>query len=162
MIRSLILASALLVPQAAFADAGTDFLAKLQGRWSGMGSIRTSATEAPGATRCTLRASGGGASLQISGSCDGAARGANLAVSLTWVAATQQFTGSFSGAAESGTASLYGRLNGSALGLNVTSADGGRSTMTLSLQGNSARLTVSGRDGSGRTAQFVALSLSKG
>lgn len=159
MVRALVLAAALLAPQLAHADAGTEFVARLNGSWSGAGTIRTAANEPPGATRCVLRASGGGASVQIAGRCDGAARNANLSVSLHWVAATQQFTGSFSGGAEAGSANLYGRLNGSALSLNVTSANGGRSTMTLSLQGKSgARLSVTGRDG-GRAVQYVALSL---
>lgn len=162
MIRTFILAVlAFWLPQAVLADAGSDFIAKVSGRWTGAGSIRTAAAEPPAATRCTLQASGGGPTLSITGSCDGAARGANLAVSLTWVAATQQFTGTFSGAAESGTANLYGRLNGSTLNLNVTSANGGRSTMTLALNGTSARLAVSGRAG-GRVVQFVTLNLSKG
>jgi hypothetical protein len=96
------LIAACLVPLPAVADEGTDFIAKLTGRWSGAGTIRTSANDAPGATRCSLNASGSGAAVVISGSCDGAGRGANLSVSLKWVAATRQFTGTFSGAAESG------------------------------------------------------------
>jgi hypothetical protein len=163
MLKSVVLAAAMLMPQVAWADAGTDFIAKLQGRWTGAGTIRVSANDAPAATRCSLQARGGGSSLQISGTCDGAARGANLSVTLNWVAATQQFTGSFSGAAESGSASLYGRLNGQTLALSVTSANGGRSSMTLTLQGaKGARLTVSGRDGAGRSVQYVALPLSRG
>jgi hypothetical protein len=162
MLKSVVLAAAVLMPQVAWADAGTDFIAKLQGSWSGAGTIRVSANDAPAATRCALQARGGGASLQISGSCDGAARGANLSVSLNWVAATQQFTGTFSGAAESGSASLYGRLNGSTLSLAVTSSNGGRSSMTLTLQGSKgARLSVSGRDRAGRSVQYVTLPLSR-
>lgn len=161
MIRTFVFLAGLALPQVAFADAGTDFLAKLAGRWSGTGTIRTAATDAPAPTKCTLQANGGGTALHISGTCDGAARGANLSVTLNWVAATQQFTGTFSGAAESGTATLYGKLNGSTLTLNVTSAGGGRSTMTLALQGVSARLGVSGRDGAGKPVQYVALPLRK-
>jgi hypothetical protein len=163
MIRLATLLVAVLMPHAALADAGSDFIAKLAGRWSGAGTIRVSATDAPAATSCRLNASGGAASLQISGACDGAARGANLSVSLTWVAATQQFTGTFSGAAESGTASLYGRLRGTTLVLNVTSSSGGRSTMTVALRGNTAaRLSLSGRDRSGKAVQYVSLPLRKG
>lgn len=163
MLKHLAFAAVLLSPQIALADAGTDFLAKLNGRWSGAGTIRTSASDAPAATRCSLQASGSGTSLQISGSCDGAARGANLSVTLNWIAATQQFSGTFSGAAESGTASLVGRVRGSTLSLGVTSSGGGRSTMTLTLQGTKgARLSVAGRDSAGRTVQYVSLPLSRG
>jgi hypothetical protein len=148
MIRLATLLVAVLMPHAALADAGSDFIAKLAGRWSGAGTIRVSATDAPAATSCRLNASGGAASLQISGACDGAARGANLSVSLTWVAATQQFTG---------------RLRGTTLVLNVTSSSGGRSTMTVALRGNTAaRLSLSGRDRSGKAVQYVSLPLRKG
>lgn len=145
----------------ALADEGTDFIARVSGSWSGSGTIRTGASEPPGATTCRLTGRASGASLQISGACDGAGRGANLSVSLTWVPATRQFTGSFSGGAESGTASLVGRVSGNTVTLAVQSSGCGRSNMTFSLSGATARLTVSGKDSTGKTVQFVALPLRK-
>ncbi|TPQ48719.1 hypothetical protein C2U72_22225 [Prosthecomicrobium hirschii] len=153
-----------LAPSVARADEGADFIAKLSGSWTGSGSITASGGEAPAATTCRLQGAPAGSSITVTGKCDGAAKGANLAVQLTWSGDQKTFVGTFQGGAEAGTASLSGRLSGNSLVMQVTSQNGAVSTLTLTVSGaNRLSLAVSGKDSkSGKPVQYVSLGLAKG
>lgn len=160
---ALALTGALALTAPAQADDGAEFLTKLGGAWAGSGSITTDAGAAPGATTCRLQGAPSGSSISITGKCDGAAKGANLAVILNWSDAQKSFAGTFQGGAETGTASLSGRLSGNTLTMRVSSENGATSTLSLTLSGaNRITLQVSGKDQkTGKPVNFVSLGLSK-
>ncbi len=145
------------------AQDGGAFLASLAGNWSGSGTVKTSKTDPAGATHCQLNGTPTGKGISISGSCDGVAKGAHLAVVLSWNAGLGEIFGSFQGAAETGTASLNGKVVGSSLQMQVTSANGTTSRMTLTKSGDKrVSLTVSGKDTkSGKTETYVSIGLAR-
>ncbi|WP_407050455.1 hypothetical protein [Methyloraptor flagellatus] len=146
------------------ADRNTDFLARLNGSWTGSGQVRSAPGAAPGATRCRLTGSGSGNSVTISGACDGAAKNAQIVVDLRWSAPTGQVLGTFQGGGETGTARLAGKISGRTLTMQVTSQNGGTGHMVLTFAGDrSASLKVTGRDrDAGGTVTWVDVRLSKG
>lgn len=148
-----------LIALPAAAQDGNAFLARLAGSWSGSGTVTTAAGATPGATTCRLTGSPSGGSVTVSGSCDGAARGATLAMVLRWSEPTQQFMGSFQGGSEAG--SLTGRLSGDTLLLTISSPGGGTNSMLLTLNGSSATLKVNAKDTAGKSFNFVQLGLRK-
>ncbi len=142
-------------------DDGARFVQNLAGSWAGGGTVTIGDGE-PGATNCRLSNAVNGTTVTIAGSCDGAARGANLVVVIKWSEQTREFVGSFTGGAESGTAQLNGKLNGDTLNLRVISTNGQASTMTLTLAGNRASLRVLANDAaSGKQIDVVKLALTK-
>jgi hypothetical protein len=146
----------------ALAQDGTAFLAKLGGTWNGGGKVAADRASPAGATSCRLTGSPSGVQVTITGVCDGAARGAQFSVVLRWSDPTKEFVGTFQGGAESGTATLSGKLSGNTLSMRVTSRDGTTSSMSLTLSGNDqVTLRVTGKDNDGKPAEFVSIALRK-
>lgn len=150
------------VPFGAAAEDGKAFLAKLAGDWAGSGRLVAAVGAEPEATSCRLSGAPTAAGVSITGSCDGAARGAKLAVVLRWSEPTGEVLGTFQGGAESGTANLSGRLSGNTLTLRVSSEGGGADRMVLTLSGaGQASLRLTGKAKDGKAVDFVSLGLRK-
>ncbi|MDR3493481.1 MAG: hypothetical protein P4L82_02665 [Ancalomicrobiaceae bacterium] len=163
--RVLLVSAATLVAGSSNAGAadGAAFLADLAGRWAGSGFIRTSATDAPGSTHCHLSAVTSGSSIDIEGACDGAAKGAHLAVVLRWNADLGQVLGTFQGGAETGSANLAGRIEGTALHMQVTSSSGTTSRLSLTRSGHQLSIVIAGKSQTtGKVVTWVQLAMTKG
>ncbi|MEJ1161681.1 hypothetical protein [Prosthecomicrobium sp. N25] len=138
------------------------FFGRLGGAWSGSGTVKTDPAAAAGATTCRLSGTPAGQQVTITGSCDGAAQGAQLSVVLRYSDATRDFVGTFQGGTERGTASLSGRLTGNTLSMRVTSESGETSLLALTFVGaEQIALKVSGKDKGGKTVDYVSLALRK-
>lgn len=159
----IVLASGTLLTAATSASAadGAAFLADLAGTWSGSGFIRMSAEDAPGSTHCRVSGTSSGSTINLEGACDGAAKGAHLAVVLRWNAALGEVIGSFQGGGETGTANLAGRIEGSGLRMQVTSSSGTTSRLTLTKSGTQLSISIAGTK-NGKPVTWVQLGLKKG
>ncbi|MDR3372579.1 MAG: hypothetical protein P4L98_02510 [Ancalomicrobiaceae bacterium] len=148
---------------AASAADGAAFLTDLAGPWTGSGYIRTNAADAPASTKCGLSGTASGNQVSIEGACDGAAMGAHMAVVLRWNAALGQVLGTFQGGSEVGTANLAGKIDGTALRMQVTSASGATSRLALSKSGRQLSITIAGNDRkTGKPVTWVQIALKKG
>jgi len=134
----------------ASADAGTEFLKALSGKWKGRGTVQNTADSKPEAVACSIgNTLAGSNKVTSSGACAGAQAKAKVAGTLTYNPQSGGFSGRLlsTGSGE-GTSTSRGTLSGKSLRLQTVRFDNrqnviARGSVRISLQGNDTLVIVS-------------------
>lgn len=111
--------SALLGASAAHAapSGEAEFLASLQGNWTGKGTVKVRTDSSPVSVTCKFSSNAGAQSLSLDGNCRGMVI-VSRAISADLKANGNKYAGSYVGAG-TGTAGLAGKRSGNAINLGI-------------------------------------------